>query len=148
MKTHASQRASAGATDDPQKPEGQSLEQLLADTRILYADTVGQFRGTAELALMEFELALSSIQWWLWTLALFGVCTVMSGTLLVTATVIAIAETAVSPASIIAVMGVCCALAASVLYLCLKSLSGKMTFNTLRKHLTQAQDEKHGETGA
>ena len=82
MESHATQRAAAGAPEESRQTDTQSLEQLLAGTRSLYADTAGQFKGLVELAMMELELAIASAQWWLWTLVMFGVCSVMTGTLL------------------------------------------------------------------
>ncbi|MCB1705549.1 MAG: hypothetical protein KDI17_11835 [Halioglobus sp.] len=147
MESHATQRAAAGAPEESRQTDTQSLEQLLAGTRSLYADTAGQFKGLVELAMMELELAIASAQWWLWTLVMFGVCSVMTGTLLITAIVLAIAGDALSPAAVVAVLGVCCALAASVLFLFLKSLSRKMAFKTLRAHLAQQQGNDDANPG-
>ena len=126
--------------------EAPSLEQLMAVTRDLYAEYTGQVRGIAELAFLELELAISSLQWWVWTLALFSVCSVMTFTFLISAVLIVFTDTTLSPTAAMLLMGGTSATLALLLFYCMKVLARKMVFTTLRKHLTQPQGEEHAET--
>lgn len=117
--------------------EARSLEQLIADTRDLYAETTDQFKGIADLAFMELNLAISSFHIWVWTLALFSVASIMTCTFVVAATLIGLTATALSPVAVMLVMGGLSAIATCLLFLYLKVLSRKMTFRTLRHHLTR-----------
>lgn len=124
----------------------QSLAQLLAGTRDLCNETLDHARGIRDLAFMELDLAMSTLQWWIATLVLFAVCSIMAGSFVIAATVIVFTETTFSPSATILLMGGLSAAAACALFLCLKTLAKKMTFRTLREHLAQPQDNKHVET--
>ncbi len=134
------------AEPPPAEDEAQSLEQLLAGSRQLFAQVTGQFKGIGELAFMELELAISSLGWWVLTLALFSVSSVMTFCFVVAAALIVFTETAISPVVAMLIMGGSSAVAACVFFLVLKVLSRQMTFRTLRKHLTQPQGDDHVET--
>jgi membrane protein implicated in regulation of membrane protease activity len=97
---------------------------------------------------MEFDLAMSTLQWWIATVVLFAVCSIMAGTFLIAATVIVFTQATFSPGATILLMGGLSAAAACVLFFCLKTLAKKMTFRTLRDHLTRPEDNKHVETRA
>lgn len=138
---------SNGSTEPRNEENGaQSLEQLFAGTRELFVQTTGQLRGISELAFMELDLAISSFHWWVWTLVLFSVSSVMTFTLIIAAALLAFTENAISPSAVMLIMGGLSALVASGLFLCLKALSKKMTFNTLRAQLTQPQADDHVKT--
>jgi hypothetical protein len=124
----------------------QSLQQLLSGTRELYAETAGQVRNIGELAFMELELAVSSFQWMMLALALFCVTCIMTFTFIVAAALIAIANTAYPPIVMLLVMAGLCIGLACCLFMWLKVLSRKMTFSTLRNHLTRPQVASHVDT--
>lgn len=120
-----------------------TLEQLIANTREVYATHAAQARGIAELAFMEFDLAVATFHWWLGTLALFGVASIMTCTLLIAATVIVFTESTISPTLMLLVMGSASAGVTFALMLALRFLYQKMTFRTLRQHLTQPGNGAH-----
>lgn len=124
----------------------QSLTQLLDDARELCAQTFDHVRGIGELAFVELDQTISTLQWWLGTLVLFAVCSIMAGTFIIAATVVIVTESSISPGATILLMAGLCAATAGVLFLCLKRLAKKMTFSTLRSHLTRPQDRHHVQT--
>jgi hypothetical protein len=148
MDTHSNPCAESGQRIDSQHEEGsaQSLAQLLADARELCADTLDQFRGFGDLAFMEFDLAVSTLQWWIAALVLFSVCSIMACTFIIAASVVLFTDTVFSPVATMLLLGGINAAAACGLFLCLKILARKMTFRTLRAQLMQPQDNKHVET--
>lgn len=117
-----------------------SLESLVTSTRELYVETSAQVRDIGELAFMELELAIRSLQWGIWALLMFGACSVLACTFLMVATALLLVNSSVSPAVIMLFCGGFSAIAAGFLYLCLRSLTKKMTFTHLRSHLTQLKD--------
>jgi len=141
-------QAATGPHTDTRPEDGaaQSLAQLLGGTHDLFTETLDHVRGIGDLAFMELELAMSTFQWWLGVLVLFVVCSIMAGTFVIAATVIVFTGTTFSPSATILLMGGLSAAAACVLFFCLKSLAKKMTFRTLREHLTRPQDNEHVET--
>lgn len=142
MDTHTNPHAEAGQQTDTRLEDGaaQSLAQLLGGTRDLCTETLDHVRGIGDLAFMELDMAMSTLQWWLGTLVLFAVCSIMAGTFVIAATVIVFTETTFSPSATILLMGGLSAAAACVLFLCLKTLAKKMTFRTLRAHLTRPHE--------
>lgn len=122
-----------------------SLDELLSSARDLYSETTAQIRDIGELAFMELELAIRSLQWGIWTLFMFGACSVMAGTFLMMAIVLVMIKSSVPPAAVMLACGIFSATAAFFLFLGLRSLTKRMTFNNLRGHLTQARDDKHVE---
>jgi hypothetical protein len=123
----------------------QSLTQLLEGVRELCGQTVEHARGIGELAFLELDQTISTLQWWLGTLVLFAVCSIMAAAFVIAATVVAFTESTFSPGATILLMAALCALAACVLFLCLRGLAKKMTFSTLRSQLTRPQDKQHVE---
>lgn len=148
METHTNPHAQAGQQTDTGAENGgaQSLTQLLGGARELCAESLDHVRGIGELAFLELDQAISTLQWWIGTLVLFAVCSIMAGTFVIAATVIVFTESTFSPGVTILLMGGLCAAAACVLFLCLKGLARKMTFSTLRDHLTRPQDNHRVET--
>jgi hypothetical protein len=135
------QNTGAGEHLAPPPPAEQpTLEQLICSTRELYADTAAQFRDVGELAFMELELAIKSLQWGVWAVLLFGASSVMAFSFLVLAMTILLMENTVSPALASLLIGGFCGGTACLLYLWLRSLARKMTFQNLRRHLTQQRD--------
>jgi hypothetical protein len=126
------------APDDMEKP---TLDQLMASIRELYADSTVQLREIGELAFMELELAIRSLQWGVLALLMFGASSIMACTFLMLATVLVLVESKVSPAAVMFFCGGFSAVAACCLYFCLRYLTKKMTFRNLRNHLTRAHDE-------
>lgn len=123
-----------------------TLDQLVYSARDLYAQTSAQVRDVGELAFMELELAIRALQWGIWTLFMFGACSVMAGTFLMLAMVLAMLESSVPPVAVMLACGVFSATAAFFLFLGLRSLTKRMTFQNLRGHLTRPRDESHVET--
>lgn len=146
MDTDTNPHAEASQHADTRLEDGaaQSLAQLLGGTRDLYADTLNHVRGIGDLAFMELDLAMSTLQWWIGTLVLFAVCCIMAGSFAIAATVIVFTQATFSPSATILLMGGLSAAAAGVLFLCLRSLAKKMTFRTLRAHLTRAHESAAG----
>ena len=137
-----------GQAGEPHEAEAdnagaQSLTQLLEGVRELCGQTVEHVRGIGELAFLELDQTIATLQWWLGTLVLFAVCSIMAGTFVIAATVVAFTESTFSPGATILLMGALCAAAACVLFLCLRGLAKKMTFSTLRSQLTRPQDNPH-----
>ena len=128
-------------TPDPHDTNTPSFESLVNSTRELYVDTAAQVRDIGELAFMELELAIRSLQWGIWALLMFGACSVMACTFLMVATVLLLVESTVSPAIVMLLCGGCSAFAAVFLYVCLRFLTKKMSFTHLRSHLTQLKAE-------
>lgn len=124
----------------------QSLAQLLGSTRDLWTESLDHVRGIGDLAFMELDLAISTLQWWIGALVLFAVCSIMAGSFVIAATVIVFTESTFSPSATILLMGGISAAAACALFLCLKTLAKKMTFRTLREHLTRPQVSTNVET--
>lgn len=123
-----------------------TLDQLASSARDLYSESAAQLRDIGELAFMELELALRSLQWGIWTLFMFGACSVMACTFLMMAIVLVLINSSVPPAAVMLVCGVFSATAAFFLFLGLRSLTRRMTFKNLRGHLTQAQEKPYVET--
>jgi hypothetical protein len=118
-----------------------ALEQLLSSTRELYAETTAQFRDIGELAFMELELAIKSLQWGILALLMFGATSIVAFTFLVIAAVLILVNSSFSTAAVLVFCAGFSAIAAGCLYLSLRSLTKKMTFSNLRSHLTRSQDE-------
>jgi hypothetical protein len=129
----------------PQNLVTPSLDELTLGARDLYTETTAQIRGIGELAFMELELAIRSLQWGIWTLFMFGACSVMAGTFLLMAIVLVLIQSSVPPAAIMLLCGMFSATAALFLFFGLRSLTKRMTFTNLRGHLTQVRDEGHVE---
>lgn len=129
--------------DNPPTETGDhiSLDRLVTSTQELYAETTAQFRDIGELAFMELELAVKSLQWGVVALLLLTTCSVLACIFLIAAIVLALANIGVSPALLLLVCGGVSAVASSVLYLFLRSLTKKMTFSNLRNHLFQQRNE-------
>jgi hypothetical protein len=128
-----------------QARENPSLDELVSSAHELYSDTTAQIRGIGELAFMELELAIRSLQWGIWTLFMFGACSVMAGTFLLLAIALLLMESSFPPATVMLVCSVFSATAAAFLLLGLRSLTKRMTFKNLRRHLTQAREANHVE---
>lgn len=142
MDIHTNPHPQAGQHTDTRPEDGaaQSLAQLLGGTRDLYAETLDHVRGIGDLAFMELDLAMSTLQWWIGTLVLFAVCSIMAGSFVIAATVVVFTGDTFSPGATILLMGGISAAAACALFLCLKILAKKMTFRTLRAHLTRPHE--------
>lgn len=148
MDPHSNPYAEEGQRIDSQHEDGgaQSLAQLLAGARDLCAGTLDQFRGIGDLAFMELDQAVSTLQWWIGALVLFIVSSIMACTFIVAASVIVFTDSVFSPVATMLLLGGINASVACGLFLCLKTLARKMTFRTLRAHLTRPQDNNHVET--
>ncbi len=125
--------------------EQPSLQEMAYSARELYSETTAQLRDIGELAFMELEVAIRSLQWGIWTLFMFGACSVMAVSFLMVAIVLVLIESSVPPAAVMLVCAVCSATAAFFLFLGLKSLTKRMTFTNLRGHLTQVRGDAHVE---
>lgn len=130
------------APQDASKPS-LDLDDLVDGARDLYSETAAQIRDIGELAFMELELALRSLQWGIWTLFMFGACSVMAGTFLMMSIVLVMVKSSVPPAAVMLACGVFSATAALFLFLGLRSLTRRMTFQNLRGHLTESRDNSH-----
>ncbi len=113
----------------------------MSSTRELYAETTAQLRDLGELAFMELELAIKSLQWGMLALLMLGASSMLAFTFLMVAAVLTLVNSSVSPAVVMLLCGGFSAIAACFLYLYLRSLTKKMTFSNLRSHLTQTRDE-------
>ena len=105
-----------GQAGEPHEAEAdnagaQSLTQLLEGVRELCGQTVEHVRGLGELAFVELDQTIATLQWWLGTLVLFAVCSIMAGTFVIAATVVAFTESTFSPGATILLMGALCAAA-------------------------------------
>lgn len=120
-----------------------TLDDLSVGVRELYGESTAQLRDIGELAFMELELAIRSLQWGLWALFMFGACSVMTATFLMMTVVLVLVKSSVPPAAAMLVCGVFSATAALFLFLGLRSMTRRMAFRNLRGHMTQMQDAAH-----
>lgn len=133
----------APAVHDAGEP---TLDRLTSSARDLYSESAAQLRDIGELAFMELELAIRSLQWGIWTLLMFGACSVMACTFLMMAIVLVLINSGVPPAAVMLVCAAFSATAAFFLFLGLRSLTTRMTFRNLRGHLTQVREERHADS--
>jgi hypothetical protein len=133
----------ANTPDEMAKP---ALDQLVASSRDLYIESTAQLRDIGELAFMELELAIKSLQWGILALLMFGASSIMACMFLMLATVLVLVGSSVSPAAVMLLCGGFSAVAACFLSLGLRSLTTKATFRNLRNHLTRVHDESLPET--
>jgi len=123
-----------------------ALEQLLQQSRELVADGVKQVRDTGELAFMELESAIAALKWWLCATIMFSTCSVLAGTFLTVAILMMFMDTA----SLGTVLWLCAGfnvIAAGILVVCIRSLTGKLVFKNLRRQITAATEKPDGNAG-
>jgi hypothetical protein len=113
-----------------------SLEALLAQSGELYSGAKQQLRDTMELACMEFELTVEALKWWAWALLLFGSASIMTFSLLIVSVTLWFLPEGVSAVGVILMCTLISAIVAASLMLMLRSLSKRIFFPVLRRHLS------------
>jgi hypothetical protein len=129
-------------TMPPRDAEGTAaIAQLISEARELLALTSEQYRGVADLAVMEAQLALSSLKWGLCALVMFSASCLLTYTCFLAAGALALLERDVPMAGVLALCGALNAVVAVALFHWLKALAGNLYFTNLRRFLSGADRE-------